>query len=112
MKLNIRQIKLDIRQIKYDLRRMLFDLRFTKFYKGKKIKIQIKERCLPKKPNPGTRIGSIQLDKEWDVVVLILLDEDLKPKGCSFNCVNAPPPYGLAMTGYGCQGVACLSTVS
>ncbi len=49
----------------------------TKFHKGNKIKIQIKGRCLPKKPNPGTRIGCIQLDKEWDVVVLVLLDEDL-----------------------------------
>ena len=51
----------------------------TKFHKGNKIKIQIKGRCLPKKPNPGTRIGCIQLDKEWDVVVLVLLDEDLEP---------------------------------
>ncbi len=46
---------------------------------GKEIKIQIKGRSLPDKANPGTRIGSIRLDKEWDVVILVLLDEDLEP---------------------------------
>ena len=42
-------------------------------------KIQIKSRCLPPNPKPGQRMGTIQLDKEWDSVVLVLLDEDLDP---------------------------------
>ena len=47
--------------------------------RGKIIKVQIKGRSLPPKPNPGTRIGSIQLNKDWDIVILVLLDEDLEP---------------------------------
>ncbi len=43
---------------------------------GIEIKVQIKGRCLPKNPNPGTRIGSIKLDKEWDTVLLVLFDHE------------------------------------
>lgn len=46
---------------------------------GKDVKVQIKGRSLPRKANPGARIGRIQLDKDWDTVVLVLLDEDLEP---------------------------------
>ncbi len=46
---------------------------------GKVVKIQIKGRSLPRKRNPGARIGRIQLEKEWDLVLLVLLDEDLEP---------------------------------
>lgn len=46
---------------------------------NKEIKVQIKGRSLPQKANPGARIGRIQLDKDWDIVVLVLLDEDLEP---------------------------------
>jgi hypothetical protein len=45
---------------------------------GKVIKIQIKGRCIPKNAKPGQRLGSIQLDKEWDTVLLVLMDEDLE----------------------------------
>lgn len=38
-------------------------------------RIQIKGRCLPDKPGPGQRIGSIRLDHEWDSVLLVLLDQ-------------------------------------
>ena len=38
-------------------------------------KIQIKGRCLPEKPGPGQRLGSIRLDHEWDSVLLVLLDQ-------------------------------------
>ena len=44
----------------------------------KKLRVQIKGRCIPKKAKPGQRIGSIKLDKEWDCVVLVLMDEDLE----------------------------------
>ena len=45
---------------------------------GKVIKIQIKGRCIPANAKPGQRLGSIQLDKEWDTVLLVLMDEDLE----------------------------------
>ncbi len=46
--------------------------------KGKVTKIQIKGRCIPVNAKPGQRLGSIQLDKEWDIVLLVLMDEDLE----------------------------------
>jgi hypothetical protein len=45
---------------------------------GKVTKIQIKGRCIPSNAKPGQRLGSIQLDKEWDTVLLVLMDEDLE----------------------------------
>jgi len=62
----------EVRQSGYDA---------TREHNGKEIKIQIKGRSLPKKVNPAARIGSIRLDKEWDTVVLVLMDEDLEPVG-------------------------------
>jgi hypothetical protein len=37
--------------------------------------LQIKGRCLPTGSKPGQRLGAIQLHKEWDVVLMVLLDE-------------------------------------
>jgi hypothetical protein len=45
---------------------------------GKTTKIQIKGRCIPQNAKPGGQLGSIQLDKEWDTVLLVLMDEDLE----------------------------------
>ena len=45
---------------------------------GKATKIQIKGRCIPANAKPGQRLGSIQLDKEWDTVLLVLMDEDFE----------------------------------
>lgn len=45
---------------------------------GKVTKIQIKGRCIPANAKPGQRLGSIQLDKEWDTVLLVIMDEDLE----------------------------------
>ena len=45
---------------------------------GKEIQIQIKSRCLPSTSTSGQRLGGIQLNKEWDVVLMVLLDEDLE----------------------------------
>jgi len=47
---------------------------------GREIKIQIKGTSEPEKPNPGRRMGKLSLKQEWDVVVLVILDEDLEPK--------------------------------
>jgi hypothetical protein len=45
---------------------------------GKDIKIQIKGRYIPGKVKPGQKLGSIKLDKDWDIVMLVLLDEDFE----------------------------------
>ena len=46
---------------------------------GKELKIQIKGRSLPKKPKPGQKIGTIQLDKKWDIVLLVLMNHEFEP---------------------------------
>jgi hypothetical protein len=50
----------------------------TKHENGKEIRIQIKGRSIPRNAKPGQRLGGIRLDKEWDKVLLVLLDEDLE----------------------------------
>lgn len=44
---------------------------------GTVVRLQVKGRCCPPGSNPGQRVGSIQLDKEWDAVLLVLLTENL-----------------------------------
>ena len=46
----------------------------TEVVGGKDKTLQIKGRCLPKGYNPGQRLGSIQPSKEWDAVLMVLLD--------------------------------------
>jgi hypothetical protein len=41
-------------------------------------RLQIKGRAILSN-NPGQRLGSIDLDKPWDAVLLVLLDADLLP---------------------------------
>lgn len=45
---------------------------------GRTTKIQIKGRCISTNAKPGQRLGSIQLDKEWDTVLLVIMNEDLE----------------------------------
>ena len=47
-------------------------------HNGQSTRIQIKGRCIPAKANPGQRLGRIQLDKAWDTVLLVIMDEDLE----------------------------------
>ena len=42
-------------------------------------KIQIKSRVVLDGANRGQRLGRIRLDREWDSVILVLLDEDFEP---------------------------------
>ena len=42
-------------------------------------RLQIKGRCILPGAKSGQRLGSINLEKEWDAVILVLLDEDYKP---------------------------------
>lgn len=47
---------------------------------GNKVtKVQIKGRRIPKDSKPGQRIGSIRFNHDWDVVDLVILDEDFEP---------------------------------
>jgi hypothetical protein len=43
--------------------------------RGRRERIQVKGRVLLPDGKPGQRMGSIDLDKPWDTVVLVLLDE-------------------------------------
>ena len=38
-------------------------------------KLQIKGRCIQNNSKPGQRLGSIQTNKNWDAVLMVLLDE-------------------------------------
>jgi hypothetical protein len=48
----------------------------TETVDGKTRTLQIKGRCLPKGCTPGQRLGTIQPEKEWDVVLMVLLDAE------------------------------------
>jgi hypothetical protein len=39
-------------------------------------RLQIKGRCVLKNCKPGQRLGSIDIEKDFDAVLLVLLDED------------------------------------
>jgi hypothetical protein len=42
-------------------------------------KIQIKSRTIFDESKTGQRIGQLKLDKDWDSVVLVLMDEEYEP---------------------------------
>lgn len=41
-------------------------------------RIQIKGRCVLPDSRPGQRVGSIKLDKPWDIAVLVILNADME----------------------------------
>lgn len=43
---------------------------------GKIRRLQIKGRCLLPNCKPGQRLSSIDIDKDWDAVLMVLLDEN------------------------------------
>jgi hypothetical protein len=43
------------------------------------IRYEVKTRCVLEDSTPGQRMGRLKLDKEWDAVLLVLLDENLEP---------------------------------
>jgi hypothetical protein len=45
---------------------------------GKKYRLQIKGRCILPNCKPGQRMGSINVEKEFDSVLLVLLDENFE----------------------------------
>jgi len=48
---------------------------------GKEERLQIKTRCVLSGSKPGQRVGRIELQKEWDTVLLVLLNEDFEATG-------------------------------
>jgi hypothetical protein len=40
--------------------------------------LQIKGRCCPPGTGPGQRVGSIRLEKQWDAVLLVLMDMEFE----------------------------------
>jgi len=47
---------------------------------GKTRYLQIKGRCLLPGCKPGQRLGSIDIKKDWDAVLMVLLDENFEAK--------------------------------
>jgi hypothetical protein len=47
----------------------------TETRNGEKRRLQIKGRCILPNCKPGQRLGSIDISKEWDAVLLVTLDE-------------------------------------
>ncbi len=45
-------------------------------HKGAAKYLQIKGRCLLPNCKPGQRLGSIDVEKKWDAVLMVLLDEN------------------------------------
>lgn len=45
---------------------------------GSSRKLQIKSRCLLPNCKPGQRLGSIDIEKEFDAVLMVLLDENFE----------------------------------
>ena len=45
--------------------------------RGKPVKYQIKGRCILPGASPGQRMGSLDIEKEFDAVLLVLLDQQL-----------------------------------
>lgn len=43
------------------------------------VRIQVKGRAIFDDSKSGQRIGQLKLDKEWDAVVLVLMDEEFQP---------------------------------
>lgn len=45
---------------------------------GSEKRLQIKGRCLQEHSKPGQRLGSIRREKDWDAVLMVLLDHNLE----------------------------------
>ena len=43
------------------------------------LRIQVKARAIFDESKPGQRIGQLKLDREWDLVLLVLMDEEYEP---------------------------------
>ncbi len=64
---------------------------------GRPIRLQIKGRCVLEDSKPGQRVGAIDIDKEFDAVLLVLLDGDYEataiyeaPREAVVSALTAP----------------------
>lgn len=64
---------------------------------GQAVRLQIKGRCVLPGSKPGQRMGTLDISKEFDAVLLVLLDEYLEataiyeaPSGAVVNALTAP----------------------
>jgi hypothetical protein len=97
----------DVRQSGYDASR-----RTAKRAK----KLQIKGRCFGPNAKPGQRIGSIQLSKDWDAVLLVLLDLDFEAREiweADRKAITAAltAPGSVARNERGALGVNCFKRI-
>ncbi|WP_306598824.1 hypothetical protein [Geothrix sp. 21YS21S-2] len=50
----------------------------TETRRGRPFRVQIKGRCILPGAKPGQRLGAIDISKDWDAVLLVLLNEDFE----------------------------------
>lgn len=69
----------------------------TEIREGQPFRLQIKGRCVLKGSKSGQRMGSIDIQKEFDAVLLVLLDGDLEataiyeaPRQAVISALTAP----------------------
>lgn len=84
---------------------------------GVKRKLQIKGRCVLPGCKPGQRIGSIDIAKEFDAVLLVILDENLNanaiyeaPRQAVIDALTAPG--SKARNERGALGIAKFRAIS
>lgn len=46
-----------------------------RYAEGRRIRVQIKGRCLAEGSKRGQRVGGIKIEQPWDIVILVLLSE-------------------------------------
>lgn len=51
----------------------------VRYADGRKIRVQIKGRCLADGSKRGQRVGGIKIEQPWDTVILVLLNEQFDP---------------------------------
>ena len=61
-------------------------------------RLQIKGRCLLPGCKPGQRVGSIDVTKDWDAVLLVLLDENFEATAI-YEALRAPILAALSAPG-------------
>jgi hypothetical protein len=69
---------------------------------GQTRRLQIKGRCMLPGCKPGQRVGSIDIKKEWDAVLLVLLDENFEATAI-YEAPRAAVLYALSAPGSGAR---------
>ncbi len=69
----------------------------TEIHNGQQRRLQIKGRCVPQGSKRGQRIGSIDIKKDFDAVLLVLLDDNFEatsiyeaPREAVVRALNEP----------------------